>query len=215
VTLTLTISRRKIAVFCVLVAALVLSLTMGNDSRGVARRQPSHGPTSLLERIRLAAAGAEQIFVSVTGFKDGESTDDKHTHIGEVSSLSASWAAVVPTSSRSGGKPKPAPVNLSRHIDSYTTQFMTALASGKRLTTVRIFFTRDTGNGEIDPIVLTLGGVHVVRDSISLDEVGTRAEQVSLAFNSMRVEYRLQKNDGTLAEPETFCWNVATNKSCA
>ena len=211
-TFTFTVSRKKLAVLLVLVVALAASLVMRNGGSGSAAQRPTHGPTTLLEGIRLAAATADGIFVSVAGFPPGESTLEKHAFIGDVISVDSNVTAVVPAKT-GGANPKAPPVQLSRPIDNYTTQFLGAMTSGERLATVKIYFT--VIRSEVyDPLVMTLWGVHVVKDAISVDKFGDAGEHVSLAFTQMRVDYRGQKDDGSLKPPVTFCWNFAADKSC-
>jgi type VI secretion system secreted protein Hcp len=154
---------------------------------------------------------ASDIFAKLGDIK-GESLDDKHKD--EIEVLSWSWGltnTITLAGSGAGqGKANFHDLSFTHKIDKASPALMRACATGVHLKEATIT-QRKAGKGQQEFLVIKMNDVIItaLTDADSRDE---SAETVSLAFAKIDVEYRPQKDDGSLDAGIHFKYDLKTNK---
>jgi type VI protein secretion system component Hcp len=216
VAVTVTMSVRKLGVSAAVVALTGVALvTQSSPARIGATHSPAR--TATLHQALLAAYSADNIYVNVSGFLGGENSANDYPNSGFVDAVSSEVSANSSWNSAGGGasvgKAVFAPIVLSRPIDSFTTQFATALATGHKIRLVKIHFSKNYGaNQTFDAVTYALTDVLVKSDKLRLDNGGT--ETVTLLARQLKITYTVQGDGGGPEKSFVFCWNVGTNTAC-
>jgi type VI secretion system secreted protein Hcp len=147
---------------------------------------------------------------------EGESADSKHK--GEIDIESWSWGASQHATSGSGGGGGAGKVHMQdlhfvMKMNKASPKLMLACATGKHYDKA-VLTLRKAGGGQQEYAKITLG--HVL---VSSYQTGGSAqgdivplEQVSLNYDTIEMEYKDQKGDGTLGAATKAGWNQKENK---
>lgn len=164
-------------------------------------------------------AMSDELFLKIDGIP-GESADDRHREEIEVDSWS--WGLSSPSRPGSGGggggagrvgKVEVADLTFTHRLDVASPRLMDACATARRVENA-VLTARRAGGDVQDYLMVRLDEVRVSAVSVDaaasadLDELGRPAEQVTLAFSAIRVEYRRQAPDGSLQAPVVFEWSL-------
>ena len=159
---------------------------------------------------------AVDIFAKLGDIK-GESTDDKHKD--EIEVLSFSWGvtnAIPPGGGGGGGAGKATFQDLSfvHRIDKASPQLLLVCATGKHLPDATITH-RKAGKGQQEYLIVKMNDVIVtgVVHSGNAEQPDATSETVSLAFAKVHVEYKPQKQDGSLDAGVHFKYDLRSNKT--
>jgi type VI secretion system secreted protein Hcp len=155
---------------------------------------------------------ASDIFAKLGDIK-GESADAKHKD--EIEVLSFSWGVTSGGSASSGsgtgtGKATPNDLTIVHAIDKATPGLLRACATGTHLKEATITH-RKAGKGQTEYLIVKLNDVLVTAVTHSGGDHGN-AENISLSFAKIALEYRPQKADGSLDTPVQFNYDFKTNK---
>ena len=156
---------------------------------------------------------ASDIFAKLGDIK-GESLDDKHKD--EIELLSWSWgvtnAKAQPTGS-GGAKGKATFHDLffTHKIDRASPLLLKGCATGQHLKEATIT-RRKAGKGQQEFLVIKMNDVVIT--SVAEDDDGGSGlvEAVTLAFAKVDLEYRPQKQDGSLDAGIHFKYDIKANK---
>ena len=157
---------------------------------------------------------AADIFAKIGDIK-GESLDAKHKD--EVEVLSWSWG-VSQTGSIGGGggqaqgKTSFKDLNFTHNIDKSSPVLMTACATGSHIKDATIT-VRKAGKGQQEYLIIKMSDVIVTGVSPSgAGEGAATAENVSLQFAKVALEYKPLKADGSLDAGIHFKYDIKTQK---
>ncbi len=157
---------------------------------------------------------ASDIFAKIGTIK-GESQDAKHKD--EIEVLSWSWGLNQSGSMAHGGgggegKASFHDFNFTHHIDKASPVLMKACATGEHIKDATIT-VRKAGKGQQEFLIITMSDVLVtsVADSGVGDDAVT-AENVSIQFAKVDLEYKPQKPDGSLDVGLHFKYDIKGNK---
>ena len=103
-------------------------------------------------------------------------------------------------------------ISLTKYLDKATTKLMLNCASGEHIPEATLTVRKAGGTKPIDYFKVTLTDVLV--SSLSTGGSGGEdrlTENVSLHFAKVKVDYSLQKKDGSAAKGGNFSWNIAKN----
>ncbi len=155
---------------------------------------------------------ASDIFIKIDGIS-GESVDAKHKD--EIEALSYSWgvanSATTKTAGGGAGRPSFQDIVFVHGIDKASPKLLAACATGAHIKDATITH-RKPGKGQQEYLVIKLNDVIVTGVALSDPSGGPSAENVSLAFRKVDLEYRPQKPDGSLDSPIPFVFDIAQNK---
>ena len=160
---------------------------------------------------------AVDIFAKIGDIK-GESTDAKHKD--EIEVLSFSWGVTNPPHPGGGGgggaagKATFQDLSIVHHIDKASPQLLLACATGKHLPDATITH-RKAGKGQQEYLIVKMNDViitGVVHSGNSGQQAAT-SETVSMAFAKVDVEYKPQKQDGSLDAGVHFKYDIKSNKT--
>ena len=154
------------------------------------------------------------IFVKI-GDVAGESSDGTHKDSIEV--LSWSWGVSNPVSSTgttglSAGKASLSDITYQQMMDKSTPALQLACATGKHYPTATLT-ARKSGGGQVDYLIVKMFEVFVSSLQLGQGDSSVPSVSVSLAYNKMELEYKIQKADGTVSPGGTFKYSVAENKT--
>ena len=159
---------------------------------------------------------ASDIFAKIGDIK-GESLDDKHKD--EIEVLSFSWGvtnhAAVPSGGGGGaGKATFQDLSIVHRIDKASPQLLLACATGKHLPDATITH-RKAGKGQQEYLIVKMNDVIItgVVHSGSAGQQAATSETVSMAFAKVDVEYKPQKQDGSLDAGVHFKYDIKSNKA--
>jgi type VI secretion system secreted protein Hcp len=157
---------------------------------------------------------AADIFAKLGDIK-GESLDDKHKD--EIEILSWSWGVSNPVTAAAGtgagaGKASFHDLSFTHKIDKASPVLMQACATGVHLKDATITH-RKAGKGQQEFLVIKMNDV-IVTSVSQADHAGdgTSAENITLAFAKVDVEYKPQKADGSLDAGVHFKFDLKANK---
>jgi type VI secretion system secreted protein Hcp len=155
---------------------------------------------------------AVDVFLKLGDIK-GESKDDKHA--GEIDVLSWSWGiSQTGTMGHGGGggagKANFSDLNFMHNVDKASPVLMKACATGEHIKE-GMLVSRKAGKGQQEYLIMKLNEVFVT----SIQPSGSSehpTESVSLNFSKIDLEYKPQKEDGSLDAGVHFLYNIKTNK---
>jgi type VI secretion system secreted protein Hcp len=158
---------------------------------------------------------ASDIYLKLGSVK-GESADSGHKD--EIDVLSFSWGANNPSSMGVAGgggvgKGTPSEVTFTHYVDKASPNLFKACANGEHFKGDVQLTVRKAGKEQQEYLVFKLEQVFVT--SVSLDASRSDEvpmENVSLAFGKIEMEYKEQKEDGTLGGGVKMGWDVKANK---
>jgi type VI secretion system secreted protein Hcp len=157
---------------------------------------------------------AVDIFAKIGDIK-GESLDDKHKN--EVEVLSWSWGVQQSGSMSHGGgggegKASFNDFNFTHHVDKASPVLMKACATGEHIKEATIT-VRKAGKGQQEYLIIKMNDVLItsVNPSGSGDGAGT-AESVAMQCSKVDLEYKPQKQDGSLDAGIHFKYDIKGNK---
>lgn len=153
------------------------------------------------------------------GAIQGESASSAHPNEIELSSFS--WGVSnspvnTQTGSIKGGKVSMTEVTVTKPMDKSSVQLLKASATGQIIPKATITWSKSTGgkNPE-DFITITLQGVLVssVQQSSVHGIGGMGTEAVTLSFDQVSVDYKVQGKDGLLTSAGSMGYNLAQGKA--
>jgi type VI secretion system secreted protein Hcp len=157
---------------------------------------------------------AVDMFLMLDGIK-GESADDKHK--GEIDIEAFSWGMSQSGSGHRGsglgtGKVDVADISITKFIDKSSPSIMLACANGKHIPKGKIT-VRKAGENPLDYLTVDLENILISSYQTSGSEGGNErpAENISLNFGKVKVEYWTQSEKGAKGENANFSWDVAKN----
>ena len=155
---------------------------------------------------------AVDVFLKLADVK-GESKDDKHKD--EIEVLSWSWGISNPVDARAGagkgaGKANFHDLNFMHSVDKASAVLMTKCATGEHIKEGTLV-SRKAGKGQQEYLIVKLKEVFVssVQPSGSSEHP---MESVSLVFGHIDLEYKPQKDDGSLDAGVHFIYDLLKNK---
>ena len=158
---------------------------------------------------------ATDIFAKIGDIK-GESQDAKHKD--EIEVLAWSWGVAQSGTIAQGGgggqgKASFQDFNFTHHIDKASPVLMKSCATGVHIKDATIT-VRKAGKGQQEYLVIKMTDVLVTSVMLSVAGDGpTTAENVSLQFAKVDLEYKPQKPDGTLDLGVHFKYDIKANKA--
>ena len=154
---------------------------------------------------------ASDIFAKIGDIK-GESLDDKHKD--EIEVLSFSWGVAntpnVGAGGAGAGRATFHDLSFTHTIDKASPSLLQACATGTHLKEATITH-RKAGKGAAEYLVVKMNDVTitgVVHGGNTIDN----SETVSLAFSKVDLEYRPQKQDGSLDAWTAFKYDIKGQK---
>jgi type VI secretion system secreted protein Hcp len=149
----------------------------------------------------------------------GESLSAAHPN--EIELTSFSWGvsnSPVNTSTGlvKGGKVSMTEVTVTKFIDKASVQLLKASATGQILKTAKITWSKSTGGKKPeDFITITLTGVLIssVQQTSSRESEGMGTEKVTLSFDKVNVDYKVQDKTGLLISAGQMAYDLAQGKS--
>ena len=157
---------------------------------------------------------ATDIFAKI-GTIQGESTDVKHKN--EIDVLAWSWGVTQSGSMAYGGgggagKATFHDLNFTHHIDKATPLLMKACATGTHVPDATIT-VRKAGKGQQEYLIIKMTDVLITSVALSVAEgTADTAENVTLQFAKVDLEYKPQKADGSLDVGVHFKYDMKANK---
>ena len=156
---------------------------------------------------------ASDIFAKLGDIK-GESLDDKHKD--EIEILSWSWgvANARPPATGSGagtGKATFSDLAFTHKIDKASPLLLKGCATGQHLKEATIT-RRKAGKGQQEYLVIKMNDVVITSVAEEDDGGSGQVEAVTLAFAKVDLEYRPQKQDGSLDAGIHFKYDIKANK---
>jgi type VI secretion system secreted protein Hcp len=158
---------------------------------------------------------ASDIFAKIGDIK-GESFDDKHK--GEIEILSFSWGVANSGTIGGGGGGSGGgagrttfhDLSFMHSIDKASPLLLKACATGQHLKEATITH-RKAGKGQQEYLIIKMNDVIIT--SVSLSDSGDgSAENVSMAFAKVDLEYKPQRQDGSLDAGIHFKYDIRANK---
>ena len=157
---------------------------------------------------------ASDIFAKIGDIK-GESPDDKHK--GEIEVLSWSWGVSQSGTMAHGGgggegKASFNDFNFTHHIDKASPVLLKACATGEHIKEATIT-VRKAGKGQQEFLIIKMADIIItgVAPSGAGDGAAT-AEHVALQCAKVDLEYKPQKQDGSLDAGVHFKYDIKGNK---
>ena len=156
---------------------------------------------------------ASDIFAKIGDIK-GESRDDKHKD--EIEVLSFSWG-VTNTANPGGGGGAGAgkatfhDLSFTHTIDKASPRLLQACATGTHLKEATIT-QRKAGKGQQEFLIIKMNDIIITGVALSDSGGGGGAENVTLAFAKVDLEYKPQKPDGSLDTGVHFKFDIKANK---
>ena len=157
---------------------------------------------------------APDIFAKIGDIK-GESIDSKHKD--EIELLSWSWGvsrSVSGSGSGAGagtGKAHFSDLSFTHKIDKASPLLLKGCATGQHLKEATIT-RRKAGKGQQEYLVIKMNDVVITSVAEEDDGGSGQVEAVTLAFAKVDLEYRPQKQDGSLDAGIHFKYDIKANK---
>ena len=156
---------------------------------------------------------ATDIFAKIGDIK-GESVDAKHKD--EIEVLSFSWGvansgSAAPGGGGGAGKATFQDLSIVHGIDKATPDLLKACATGLHIKDATITH-RKAGKGQQEFLIIKLNDVTITAVSHAGAEDQPYAESVSLKFAKVDLEYRPQRQDGSLDAGVHFQFDLKANK---
>jgi len=158
---------------------------------------------------------AADIFAKLGDIK-GESQDSKHKD--EVEVLSWSWGvhneagSSVGGSGAGSGKASFSDFNFMHHVDKASPNLLRACATGEHLKEATIT-ARKAGKGQQEFLIIKMNDVIVTSvGMVGSEDAAATAESVALRFAKVDLEYKPQKQDGSLDASLHFQYDLKALK---
>lgn len=156
---------------------------------------------------------APDIFAKIGTIK-GESLDAKHKD--EVEVLSWSWGVSQTAGTGQGGgggagKASFSDFHLTHHIDKASPLLMAACATGEHIKDATIT-VRKAGKGQQEFLIIKMSDIIVTSVQPSLNDGEVGVEGVTLKLAKVDLEYKPQKQDGSLDAGVHFKYDIKLNK---
>ena len=157
---------------------------------------------------------ATDIFAKI-GTILGESTDVKHKN--EIDVLSWAWGVTQSGTMAHGGgggagKASFNDFTFTHRVDKATPQLLKACATGTHIPDATIT-VRKAGKGQQEYLIIKMSDVLITGVAMSVAADGpTSAENVTLQFAKVDLEYKPQKADGSLETGIHFKFDIKANK---
>jgi type VI secretion system secreted protein Hcp len=157
---------------------------------------------------------AADCFIKMSNKIDGESTDAKHKNEIDVMSWSLGCSQDMASygAGTGAGKVNFNDFNFATAYSKASPELMLKCSTGEPIDEV-IFVARKAGKEQQEYLKITMNEVLV--KSISTSGAGgpeLPTESIALGFAKIKVEYKPQKEDGTLGGAVTAGWNLKENK---
>jgi len=155
----------------------------------------------------------------LTFFDDAPGESPAVGHENWIELLSWSWGITVsagpggPGGGAGGGAGRPDPSALvwEHAFDAASTKLLGFVASGRHLSKAELHVTRPGGHGGREAWLTVLMEEVTITSVTTTGSADGEVEQtVGMEFRSVKFGYRRQRPDGSLADPATFSWNIAT-----
>jgi type VI secretion system secreted protein Hcp len=160
---------------------------------------------------------AVDYFLKITGI-EGESQDAKHKGWIDVDSWSWGETRPAPPAAPGGGGVGAGKVQLqdfffASRVSRASPKLFLACANGQHFKDAKLV-GRKAGKDQQEFLTWTFSEILVTSYQTGGAEGGDilPADQVSLNFAKVKVEYRAQKADGSLEPPVSAGWDAKTNK---
>jgi type VI secretion system secreted protein Hcp len=149
----------------------------------------------------------------------GESPSSLHPATIDITSFS--WGASntpnpsSPSGQKAGGKTSMTEVTITKGIDRASIPLLKSATTIKSIQGAKIYWSKSTGAKKLeDFMIISLSNVYVrsVRQDSSRHSAGLGAETVTLSFDSVTVDYKVQGKDGLLISAGTMSYNLASGK---
>ena len=155
---------------------------------------------------------ATDIFIKIGDIK-GESNDAKHKD--EVEVLSWSWG-VAQSGSVAGpgggtGKASFSDFNFMHRIDAASPLLMKACATGQHIKEATVT-NRKAGKGQQEFLIIKMNDVLITSVQPAMSNADGGMEAVSLQMAKVALEYKPQKEDGSLDAGVVFKYDIKANK---
>lgn len=155
---------------------------------------------------------AVDVFLKIGDIK-GESKDSKHP--GEIDVLSWSWGVAQTGSMSAGGgggagKAHFQDLSLMHALDKASPVLMKACATGEHIKEATLV-ARKAGKGQQDYLIIKMKDVFITSVAPSGSSEHPM-ESVAIQFGSIDVEYKPQKEDGSLEAGVHFKYDIKANK---
>src|SRR3954452_9221654 len=155
---------------------------------------------------------AVDVFLKIGDIK-GESKDSKHP--GEIDVLSWSWGVAQTGSMAAGGgggagKGHFQDLSLMDALDKASPVLMKACATGEHIKEATLV-ARKAGKGQQDYLIIKMKDVFITSVAPSGSSEHPM-ESVAMQFGSIDVEYKPQKEDGSLEAGVHFKYDIKANK---
>jgi len=154
---------------------------------------------------------AVDYFLKLDGI-EGESADSKHAK--EIPIGSWSWGASNPvsfsgTGGKSSGKVSMGDISVMKSVDKASAKLMELCANGKHIATGVLTCRKSTGDKTPqDYLIVKMTEVYV--SSYQISGGGDEPmESVSLAYNEVKLEYKMQDEKGVLKTAGTMGYNLS------
>jgi type VI secretion system secreted protein Hcp len=155
---------------------------------------------------------AVDVFLKLGDIK-GESKDSKHA--GEIDVLSWSWGVSQTGTMGVGGgggagKANFNDLNIMHAVDKASPVLMTKCATGEHIKEATLV-SRKAGKGQQEYLIIKMNDILIT----SVQPSGSSEhpmESVSMNFSKIDVEYKPQKEDGTLDAGVHFKYDIKANK---
>jgi type VI secretion system secreted protein Hcp len=164
-----------------------------------------------------AAESGYEIHLDLSSIQ-GESPSTAHPSEIEVSSFS--WGvsnSPINTNQGTikGGKVSMTEITVTKSFDKASVQLLKAAASGQIFKTAKITWSKSTGGKKPeDYITITLTGVLIssVQQSSSRTGQGMGTESITLSFDKVNMDYKVQDKTGLLASAGQMSYDLALGK---
>jgi len=154
---------------------------------------------------------AVDVFLKIGDVK-GESKDSKH--VGEIDVLSWSWgvsnSGTPLGGGRGAGKANFNDLSFMHAVDKASPVLMTKCATGEHIKEATLV-SRKAGKGQQEYLIIKMNDILIT----SVQPSGSSEhpmESVSMNFSKIDVEYKPQKEDGTLDAGVHFKYDIKANK---
>jgi type VI secretion system secreted protein Hcp len=145
---------------------------------------------------------------------EGESTDDKHKN--EIDVISWEWGETNNAHALGGGsgagKVQMQDFNFTMKFNKASPKLALACATGQHLKSA-ILTSRKAGGDQQEYLVITFSDVMV--SSYKTDGTADSAvpdDHIALNFSSIKMDYKIQKPDGSLSPGATMGYDARLNK---
>src|SRR4029453_4515345 len=155
----------------------------------------------------------------LTFFDDGPGESPAVGHEDWIELLSWSWSVTATTpgggpgggAGGGAGRPDPSALVWEHAFDAASTRLLGFVASGRHIRKAELHVPRPGGHGGRDAwLTVLMEEVTITSVTTTGSADGDVEQTVGMEFRSVKFGYRSQAPDGSLGEPATFSWNIAT-----